>query len=269
MRAALWLLVLGGCDRLFGLDTVPAPDIDAPTTGCMLGSAHDDDGDCVADAVDNCPGMPNPAQHDQDDDKIGDVCDPDPLTKGNKLLAFVPNTDPATLSSWAINGAWSITGDALANADTIDSGEDWAYWNQQELAPVEVETIVHIDTLGALDNRIGVAYAVPPTNTGLPASEYSCAIRRADDGVHLDAYATTATAQEPLIPNAALQDGAVYTLRARVDTNGLQCELQGASPGERQTAQIGVVIPMAGRAAVYTFHTAAHYDSIAVYSVIP
>ena len=268
MKLWWFVLLLAGCDRLFGFDEVPAPEVDAPTGGCMVAGAHDDDKDCKADALDDCPGIPDPAQEDRDGDQIGDACDPDPLQGGNTLVVFIPNTDPLTLSDWNTSGAWSIANDALVNADSTGGGEDWAYWNQQELEPVEVQTVMHIDTLGDLENRAGVAFAVPPATSGLPMAEYSCAVRRASDGVHLDAFAGS-TNKEPLVPSAALQDGAVYTLRARVDSHGLTCDLQGASPGEHQVAQISGAVPPAGHPAVYSINTAVHFDSIAVYSVLP
>lgn len=270
MRASLLLLLLAGCDRLFGFAAVPEPETDAPSGGCMVAGAHDDDHDCVPDAVDNCPGLPNPEQRDADDDHIGDMCDPDPLRAGNMQLLFLPNTDPDTAGQWSIDGAWSIYNDALVNADSANGAEEWAYWIQQLSPPLEIETIVHVDTLGAIENKLGLAFAVQPAAPGPPGAvgEFSCAIRRDSQGVHLDAYLASQTS-EPLIPNAALRDGAVYTLRARVEATKLECDVQGASPSERQSTTLTGAIAPAGDAAVYTAATAAHYDNIVVYSVVP
>lgn len=53
--------------------------------GCVASLAattcfDDSDDDVVDDAVDNCPGFPNPAQSDSDGDGVGDLCDNCPVT---------------------------------------------------------------------------------------------------------------------------------------------------------------------------------------------
>ncbi len=56
---------VAGCDAIFGL--VPTTPLDA--------APPDFDGDGVADAIDNCPSVPNADQADADGDGLGDVCD--------------------------------------------------------------------------------------------------------------------------------------------------------------------------------------------------
>jgi hypothetical protein len=83
---------------------VPPIDTGEPDAGCT-----DQDQDTVCDAEDNCPGAPNTAQGDADDDGVGDVCE------SSEQDAAVPcNLDPvpasvmageATLSDVRVNGS--------------------------------------------------------------------------------------------------------------------------------------------------------------------
>jgi len=259
---------LAGCDKLFSLETVPQPPIDAPEH-CLMAIGHDDDGDCIPDDVDLCPGVPDPAQGDADHDMIGDACDPDPTKKGNQLLLFVPNTDPVTLADWQHNGAWAIINDALANGDTTQGIEDWAYYNHVYPAGLEIQTIVHIDEPGELTHNVGLGYAIPPTQGGSPptADEWSCSVLEDTKGVHLDLFAGGAPS-EPIIPQAMFVAGAVFTLRLRVEATKISCTIQGATPAQVQaaTSDPGAVPPMA-QPALYTAQAAGHFDSMAVYSL--
>ena len=67
-----------------GQNPVPVPDAGHPSSsdaGTDLGpdaaTPIDQDGDGVNDSLDNCPNVYNPTQADQDEDWMGDACDPD------------------------------------------------------------------------------------------------------------------------------------------------------------------------------------------------
>ena len=73
---------------------------DADCDGAEDPIDDDDDGDGVADAADNCPGVSSYSQKDQDGDGVGDACDPDidgdgfaNASAGCPLLPTATNTD--------------------------------------------------------------------------------------------------------------------------------------------------------------------------------
>ena len=101
MRLAL-LVLLAGCDVVLGLkrgvpaDAAPqdAPDafVEQHDPKCESNAnvaaddMADDDGDGVANGVDNCPGIFNAQQIDSDGDGLGDACDPNPTKPGDKFV---------------------------------------------------------------------------------------------------------------------------------------------------------------------------------------
>jgi hypothetical protein len=127
------------------------PDVDCPTgrrydvlathSGeCVV----DDDQDMIADDGDNCPGIANPGQEDEDADNRGDPCDPCPPfseqtpgsgdedgdgvgnlcdpspTSANKILLFEGFHAPLP-SSWSVNGAGLVENDGLTLQNASDA----------------------------------------------------------------------------------------------------------------------------------------------------
>jgi hypothetical protein len=86
MRWAVVVVALCGCDYVWRLDHVPpgqdtgagdddAGDVVHDSHPCVP-VGHDEDGDAVDDACDNCPTESDHAQVDSDGDGVGDACDP-------------------------------------------------------------------------------------------------------------------------------------------------------------------------------------------------
>jgi hypothetical protein len=62
-------------------------------------TGHDEDGDGIPDALDNCPHVANPDQTDRDGDGVGDACDPNPDTPTEHFALFDPLlTNPFSFS---------------------------------------------------------------------------------------------------------------------------------------------------------------------------
>lgn len=96
---------------------------DAPS--CMaVADPHDEDGDGIYDACDNCPAASNPTQSDtgetggmQFPDGVGDACDPRPTAGGDDVRAFYAFASDAEASAFTGSG-WTISGDAAHAAGT-------------------------------------------------------------------------------------------------------------------------------------------------------
>ena len=80
----------------------------------------DADGDGVTDAEDNCPADANPDQADQDNDGLGDVCDPDDDGNGIDDTPPPTNKDQCKKGGWASfdNPAFRNQGDCIQYVNT-------------------------------------------------------------------------------------------------------------------------------------------------------
>lgn len=148
MRSAVWfLLVAAGCrfdgGGVGGADDVPdpdaaagdvdaaPPDIDAMPPPPPDAMPPDQDGDGVADALDNCVAIGNPAQYNEDGDERGDVCDNCP---------HLGNDDQASGDGDAVGDACDpypgLAGDTIALFDGFNGATRAPAWT----APVGADT---------------------------------------------------------------------------------------------------------------------------------
>ncbi|HEX5038069.1 MAG TPA: thrombospondin type 3 repeat-containing protein [bacterium] len=110
-------------------------DLATPTTPSKCTPGTDTDGDCVADADDNCPFTANADQADANWDHIGDVCatdyDNDTVANDTDNCYAVANTDQADMDGDGIGDVCDIDrdGDGLTNdvGETANgtSPDDW------------------------------------------------------------------------------------------------------------------------------------------------
>jgi hypothetical protein len=96
---------------------------DAGVSCAMTAEPHDEDGDGIFDACDNCPAIANADQADTTEeklhsfpDRVGDACDPRAGVGGDVLETFYSFASDTQAASWTGAG-FSISDDAL-HADT-------------------------------------------------------------------------------------------------------------------------------------------------------
>lgn len=104
MRWGLLAISLSGCNQVLGL--TPTAPIDAPVDAGR--GPSDEDGDGINNDDDTCPSQYNPDQTvDGDGDGVGDVCDPNPTTPGDRIVAREMFSGP--LYSWTPDSSTSWT----------------------------------------------------------------------------------------------------------------------------------------------------------------
>lgn len=127
-RWATLIALLGGCDVAFQLTAPPKQDagIDA---ACIQ---PDEDGDCVSDSEDNCPGTANADQANSAEvaagseaDGVGDACDPNPALGGDQLAQFHGfNAEDDPMLAWkdpSANGPWMFAPGEARHSETSDN----------------------------------------------------------------------------------------------------------------------------------------------------
>jgi hypothetical protein len=123
MRLGALLVLVTGCDQAFDLvkvDGTTAGDAAGPDTAVCRDPSkltHDEDKDGIVDGCDVCPNVSDPGQADGDVDTVGDACDPNPSSPGDRLAFFDAFDDPTLDSRWLSYGTksqWKLADDAVS-----------------------------------------------------------------------------------------------------------------------------------------------------------
>lgn len=120
---------------------------DYDPAACSDPSEHDEDGDCLADKIDLCPMVPGATQADDDEDGVGDECDPQPL--GENDFTFLGFGGGDGESRWDSDGdaTWVVSGDAL-EVDLRDGRTGGATWFGIGSSPSLVIAQLRVDQAG-------------------------------------------------------------------------------------------------------------------------
>jgi hypothetical protein len=177
-------VALAGCGRI-GFDLDAQGDSTA---------SHDEDGDGVPDAFDNCPATIGP-QTDTDGDGVGDVCDWEPTTPRQHVVLFAtmqPGDQPLNLTD-------SV--EQLADAIRVNGSiETMTY--AHPFADVSIEIGVDIEAVQSATKQL--QFAMNSTNATLPDTFFEI---NEIPGIKRQASITRFASTYSSLENAPLQNG--------------------------------------------------------------
>lgn len=223
----------------------------------QAGGAHDEDNDGLGDECDPCPIAKPPATPDPDGDAVDSPCDPDPDTPGDKILLFDGFNDPLGSNYVATTpGAWRVQGGELVVTNI--ASQEYLRTNVAEVQNMAIEASYRIDRLetGATTHLVAV-HAHDPRPAGV--ASFECGVVHADSGtgdvVDLETNQNTSTTHAL---GSAFNSASLYTAAAYASGNNVGCTVigDGASLGAVQapvTADAEPSVALTARAVTARF----------------
>jgi hypothetical protein len=249
-----------------GADAVPARDSDGDgiddaddnCTGIVNADQANEDGDATGDACDLCPQLAA-AQADGDGDQIGDGCDPNPTTGGDELVLFDGFSGNAPAPGWNViqqggSGSWTAAGGELA----VVVGEPAGIVLRQVGAPGDrllVEAVANVSAVGPDPIRsVALLADADPS----PLAFDFCAVSFDESDVEL--YRFQGGLWDPLESQPIATPMGVYTLRSRT-TSGPMCTVDATQLSAMAGPGVGDHVGFRVRNATVRFAYIAVYRS--------
>ncbi len=255
VRAVVLLIMVAGCDSVFGLnrDAVPLAD-------------HDEDIDGIDDAIDVCPGVFDD-QADGDEDEVGDACDPHPELAVDRRAYF---SSLRNFNDWSVRtGSWIQEADQVRVASM--SGNQLAVLlSTNVLVEPTVSATLDQVTQGNANYAFGV-YLVTDVGVagGSPPGLICYEVHRSIAGEGLEVWdARTA------VPVGNQVTFAPYTLPLRVTLQASSGDSHLGGPplckGSRANGDSNLIGPIdesvvpSAHVGLYSFHAAVTFLSVDV-----
>jgi len=247
--------------------------IDAPIT------PTDRDGDGIPNAADNCPDAPNPDQADEENDGMGDACDPcppypdmtdsdhdglpdacdpNPMTFGDHIYGFVGFADGLP-AGWLATGFSAMGGDALATADQATSAT--LVTMSPPFDKLTITASVTLDAITATGQNLGAISIIDRQQPNTDKS-VACQLARLADATENDLRIfdtgtgmAVNTAAHPLDANVAIE------MRMKRNTTNYLCR---ATNPPLEIAGSDTFAPMLPRLGVRVRGAAAHIHWVMV-----
>jgi hypothetical protein len=276
MKRVLLLLALVSCEKVFSLETVvrpsdgPMPPFDGAGDGfigtdalftCTDVANHDEDGDGLADDVDNCPEASNPGQESvRDGDGIGDVCDPNATIGTDSRVLWVSFASASSCWEAAGTSAWTFHDDA-AYVMKNSAGYAYAIANLPPPAPgIVYRAHVVVDTVSSANKG---TFALVANKNSLSGQILSCALIHDPSTTDIAQTFLTGTNESHVaIPVMA---GTGYTVELHYDATSASCRVMTDTGTAVVTGTIHYSSVPVDQLALAAEWMSAHVDWVAIY----
>lgn len=231
---------------------------------------HDEDGDGLDDACDNCPSAPNPPQADADGDGLGDRCEaPDDPAMLSKIQYFESFLQPPA-AQWDVAEKFKLTTDALEGDDepcSYGCGAN-AMFSQPLNGAYAVEAVFTAEAgtgwagllIGESSNQQNASWI--GCLVQFKSTQHELQIWKLDPGAqYVEMVGSAAVAEESNVPATTLR-----RVRAFVQGSSLVCHFENSlSNVATLKATASDPARLQGRMGVRVYQTLASFKSMTVF----